>query len=279
MTLFNSIYPNALVCSLSDVYENPDSPSLYCSVSGSVLVYLLTQQSIAWLITNSLMLWTFKDPFHMRSMQNTACNRYLHLSLLGLCTVVPVTPALINFELGGYRAVGFPPFLCTPLQPEVAYYSTVLPISFISALGSSVVSYMLWIIYKHYTSIPENSKHRKGLPRMIHRRMIVVLCVYLIVGAFFQISTIKSSRDVGNLTLSLKNYYFCHKSGDDLEGICEVFKNAAESAIDMGVVIFPYLCIITLPTAHLLQIIKKKVWRKCLQLCGNGKEMPLEQLP
>ena len=40
MILFNSIYPKVLVCSASDLYENPDLPSLYCSVSGMVGGYI-----------------------------------------------------------------------------------------------------------------------------------------------------------------------------------------------------------------------------------------------
>ena len=118
------------------------------SLAGATLLYALVQLSITWLVCNSIMLWIFKDPFTARSIQKTHCNKYVHLSLLVLCAVVPIIPVVIIFELGGFAAVGFPPLLCTPRDPEAAYYSIILPTSITSGIGSTILSYMLWIIYK-----------------------------------------------------------------------------------------------------------------------------------
>lgn len=100
--------------------------------------------------------------------------------------------------------------------------------------------------------------------------MMGLFCFSLVVGAFLLISLAKSSLGDEQLTTSLKNYFVCSESGSDSEGLCEIFKNAAESAINMDVVAFPYLCIIIFPVVHLIYTIRKQdvvTLKKCYTLC------------
>ena len=257
------------------------------SLAGATLIYALFQLSITWLVCNSITLWIFKNPLHARSIQKTHCNKYVHLSLLVLCAVVPIIPVVIIFELGGFAAVGFPPLLCTPRDLEAAYYCTVLPISVISGIGSSILSYLLWIVYKHYTGMPEKTISTQAKPRMVQRRLMMMFCVSLMYRAFFLISLLTSSLGVNNLTPSLNNYFVCGESGRDLEELCEVFKNAAESAINMIAVAFPYLFIVFYPVLILIQAFRKQDVTTCKKFCrqcktaedhANNQELPIEQL-
>ena len=113
-----------------------------------MLQFALSQLSITWLVCNSLFLWILKKPFTARSLQNTNWNKYIHAAILALCFAVPVIPVSITLALDGFTAVGFPPLLCTPMDSQLAYFSTILPIGVTNAIGSSILTYMLWIVFK-----------------------------------------------------------------------------------------------------------------------------------
>ena len=268
------------------------------SNAGAVLLFALSQLSVTWFVCNSLFFWIFKWPFSARSIQNTACNKYLHTSILSLCLAIPIIPVIITFEFGGFSAVGFPPLLCTPTNPQVAYFSTILPVSVTNAIGSSILTHRLWIVYKvqiifknaffgiysqylchflmkHYAAVSKHTQKAQVRPRPIERRMMAILFLYLIIGAFFLISLAKSSLGAKQLTFSLKQYFVCSDSGNDIDGLCEVFKNAAEDAINMDVVALPYLCIFVLPIINLVHVIRRQdivTCNKCYNVCINAKD-------
>ncbi len=48
----------------------------------------------------------------------------------------------------GYSATTLPPILCTPSDEDAGFYSLILPICIIQAIGSSVLILSLWHIHR-----------------------------------------------------------------------------------------------------------------------------------
>jgi len=70
--------------------------------------------------------------------------------------VLPTLPVLVTFTAGspstrGFGLTRFPPILCTSLQRDSTFYSLVLPINLLIAIGVPLLIIIFWIIHKVHT--------------------------------------------------------------------------------------------------------------------------------
>ena len=72
---------------------------------------------------------------------------YLHISIVLLSFIIPAVSLVVGFETGGYSMPRFPPTTCVAVNPDVTFYSFILPITIIIALGGSLVVYMFCLLY------------------------------------------------------------------------------------------------------------------------------------
>ena len=65
--------------------------------------------------------------------------------------VLPALPVIVTFTTGdpsGFGLTRFPPILCTGLQKNATFYSLVLPINILMAIGIPLLVIIFWIIHK-----------------------------------------------------------------------------------------------------------------------------------
>lgn len=146
-------------------------------IAGMVFIYTLIQLTVWWLFHTASLFWKIQFPFHARSFRRTKC---IHISCFVAGILVPLVPIIasvansaadfdsdsfaaanvsfLNHGLG-YSLTRFPPILCTGSNSDVIFYSVVMPIELVLAVGCSLLIVMFWTIHKvsPYSHIPPAS--------------------------------------------------------------------------------------------------------------------------
>ena len=89
--------------------------------------------------------------------------KYIHSSMLGAATVIPVIPVVVMFNTGGFINGRFPPLFCLARSEDAAVYTTVVPVTMMMSLGVSLLIWVCWTLYrvslkKMYSRMNELSK-------------------------------------------------------------------------------------------------------------------------
>jgi len=121
-----------------------------------VLYYSLFQLSVWWFCHVVSLFW--KIPFHAKSFEATHCLKYIHIAMVIVGLVLPTLPVIVAFTAGnpsssGFVLTSFPPILCTRLQRDPTFYSLVLPINILLAIGIPLLIIIFWIIHKVYRGL------------------------------------------------------------------------------------------------------------------------------
>jgi len=139
--------------------------------AGILFTYGLLQLSVWWLIHTGMTFWKAGFPYHSRSYEISGRMRYIHWTSLTVGILFPFVPVVTSmgkfgvdvrqradnytssqqlFLSGGlgFSMSRFPPILCTASDPEAIFYTTVLPIQFISLVGCSFLLIIFWTIYR-----------------------------------------------------------------------------------------------------------------------------------
>ena len=74
--------------------------------------------------------------------------KYIHSSMLGAATIIPVIPVVVMFKTGGFVNVRFPPLFCLSRSDDATMYASVVPVIMMIALGVSLLMWMYWIMYR-----------------------------------------------------------------------------------------------------------------------------------
>jgi len=99
-----------------------------------------------------------KIPFHARSFEATHRLKYIHIATVIVGLVLPTLPVIVTFTAGNPSIQGdldmtsFPPVLCTSLK-DPTFYSLVLPINILLAIGVPLLIIVFWIIHKVRTDL------------------------------------------------------------------------------------------------------------------------------
>jgi len=114
-----------------------------------VFYYGLFQLAVWWFCHEVSLFWKIKFPFHARSFENAHRIKYVHITMLTIGLILPALPVIVTFTIGnGFGLTRFPPILCTGLEKNSTFYSLVLPIDILSAIGISLLIIIFWIIHK-----------------------------------------------------------------------------------------------------------------------------------
>ena len=129
-----------------------------------------------WLFHTSALFWKVVFPLHARNMSGKI--KYIHVTsvILGiLLPLVPIISTMVKFAVNptnfvelsssvhgkselflsgglGFKPPKFPVILCTSSEPDVIFYSLLLPINLILAFGCTLLLIIFWTI--HRVSVP-----------------------------------------------------------------------------------------------------------------------------
>jgi len=123
------------------------------SSAGIVIYYGLFQLAVWWFCHVVSLFWGIQFPFHARLFKTTGRIKYIHITMVIVGLVLPTLPVIVAFTAGnpssrGFRPTRFPPILCTSLQRDPTFYSLVLPINILIAVGVPLVIIIFWTIHK-----------------------------------------------------------------------------------------------------------------------------------
>ena len=89
--------------------------------------------------------------------------KYIHSSMLGAATIIPVIPVVVMFNTGGFINGRFPPLFCLARNEDAAVYTSVVPVTMMMSLSVSLLIWVCWTLYrvslkKKYSGMNELSK-------------------------------------------------------------------------------------------------------------------------
>ncbi len=138
---------------------------------GMLFTYLLCQMSLWWLFHTSSLFWKVLFPFHSRSFEVSGRIKHIHISCAVIGIVLPFIPIITSmskfaadvhgqannesspgelFLSGGlgFTFARFPALLCVGSNKNAVFYSLVLPIDLILAIGCTLLLIMFWSVHK-----------------------------------------------------------------------------------------------------------------------------------
>ena len=115
-----------------------------------------------WFCNVSVLFWKIRFPFHSRSFQTANRVKYIHITVIALCILVPFIPiiaimsqhaygksaAQAAIEGLGFGITRFPPIFCLGRDADTTFYSLILPILVILMVGMTMLITLFWIIHK-----------------------------------------------------------------------------------------------------------------------------------
>ena len=116
-----------------------------------MIYYGLFQLTVWWFCHEVSMFWGIRFPFHARSFETSHRTKYVHITMVAVGLVLPALPVIVTFTTGdpsGFGLTRFPPILCTGLQRSSTFYSLVLAINILMAIGIPLLIIIFWIIHK-----------------------------------------------------------------------------------------------------------------------------------
>ena len=118
---------------------------------GIAFYYGLFQLAVWWFCHEISLFWGICFPFHSRSFETARHTKYVHITVVAVRLVLPALPVIVTFTNGdpsGFGLTRFPPILCTGMQRNSTFYSLVLPLNIIMAIGIPLLIVIFWIIHK-----------------------------------------------------------------------------------------------------------------------------------
>ena len=139
--------------------------------TGILFSYLLFQSALWWFFHMCMLFWKVLFPFHSQTYTASGKVKYTHAVCFAMGLLLPMalvvatlsefgvesrrkaengTSALDLFISGGlgYSTTSFPTILCTPSDEDVVFYSLLLPLAIIQAVGSTGLIITLWHIHR-----------------------------------------------------------------------------------------------------------------------------------
>ena len=130
--------------------------------------YILYQLALWWIFHTTTLFWKILFPFHARSFEVTHKMKYLHITCIIqvglLLPLIPIITSVVKFiieeaESGnatsttdsnglGYGMTRFPPILCTPTDRDAAFYSLILPLDVILAVGCTLLAIIVLSVHR-----------------------------------------------------------------------------------------------------------------------------------
>ena len=138
------------------------------SLAGMVFVYILMQLTIWWVLHTAVFFWKVQFPFHShQSFYEPQRVKCIHITCVTVGLLFPLVPIIasvadsaadwqsdtstnVSFLKSGlgFGQTRFPAILCTSTDEDVTFYSFVLPINLILAIGCSLLTVVFWTLHK-----------------------------------------------------------------------------------------------------------------------------------
>ena len=120
---------------------------------GTVFYYGLFQIIVWWFCHELSLFWKIRFPFHARSFETSHRIKYVHITMVIVGLLLPALPVIVTFAIAardsrGFGLIRFPPILCSGLQRDATFYSLVLPINILLAVGIPLLIIIFWTIHK-----------------------------------------------------------------------------------------------------------------------------------
>ena len=96
---------------------------------GAFLTYLLLQGPLFGIMHMFAVSWTLFYPFAKKRFDNAGKTKYLHISAVLIPLFAPTIPVILAFATDGFVITKSLPFVCLVKNPDVFYYTFLLPIS------------------------------------------------------------------------------------------------------------------------------------------------------
>eukprot|EP00731_Ephydatia_muelleri_P026481 Em0018g581a len=252
----------ALFCSSQDLLEAMKTPTAFCSFIGSVYYYALLQLAIWWICHVAALFWKVKFPFHAKAFSNV---KFVHIMVVVAALLLPVAPVISAFVTGGFTIGSFPPLLCVTKNGNAIYFTLILPISLIVAIGTTLLIIILATILKRSNFMEQ---HGNQTMRTAERKIFLILCYYVVLAsvalAAFSINTATGKLFVQNVI----NYFACEAGG--IKQICDSQRKEFESFINPGVNMVTYILLGALPSVNLAYIVNFNKLL-CVQFCKTKR--------
>ena len=138
------------------------SHNIFLIVIGVVYYYSLLQLTVFWFCNVSVLFWKIRFPFHSWSFQIANRVKYIHITVIALCILVPFIPIIATMsqhaygksaaqaatEGLGFGIARFPLIFCLGRDPDTTFYSLILPILVVLMVGMTMLITLFWIIHK-----------------------------------------------------------------------------------------------------------------------------------
>ena len=85
-------------------------------------------------------------PFHSKLQQDSGHIKYIHVATVAIALLVPFIPVAVGLATQGFVISSFPPLYCVTRNSDVAFYTLVVPVSFLFAIGIIMLLAVLWAI-------------------------------------------------------------------------------------------------------------------------------------
>jgi len=162
-------------------------PTPFCTLTGMVFYYGLFQLAMWWFLHVVSLFWKIRFPFHARSFETAHRLKYIHIAMVIVGLVLPTLPVIVAFtaenpSTRGFGLTRFPPILCTSLQRDSTFYSLVLPINLLIAIGVPLLIIMFWIIHKQHGLFRMKLSKHPFKVGAAERKILIIFCYYVLLG-------------------------------------------------------------------------------------------------
>ncbi len=133
-----------------------------------IITYVVFQLSIWWLIHTIMLTYSIRYPFQAQMVLVKGRKRTtLHMICVVLGMLLPMAPILasvadytVDVEKHtagqsvtsihgfGFGAPDYPPIICTAINKDIIFYSSIVPMGVVLGIGGSVLTVCVWLIQK-----------------------------------------------------------------------------------------------------------------------------------
>ena len=110
-----------------------------------------------------ILFWKIVFPFHAKSFETRGYFRYIHIVMVVAAIVLPLERVGVILGTGGMTISRFPTILCFARDNNATFFSSVLPLSIIGALGVSLIFIILWTLITKVGNLKTRSEVSEGV--------------------------------------------------------------------------------------------------------------------
>lgn len=221
-------------------------------------MYLLLQMTLFWFFHVTAMFTKLKWPLRSRRMALAGRCKYFHASCVLVSSVMPALPVAVVLGTSyGFGTFTFPPLFCFPTNREVTFYSVILPITVLMAIGSSLLLFTLWTIRQHY-SLKESYSAGQLILTSSEKKLFIILCYYVVFGTISLTAFSMSARNVEAYAAELGQYFLCTATRTTED--CQHYQDVAETHTPLELAMTAYLLLGLFPAVNLMYAVRVPRW-------------------